>query len=102
MRSGRSISDALRGVRNHLAAATLGHELLLSGWINGADLIGGHGGLAVARLGGGRVVLFGFRPQYRGQTIATYPLIFNALKQAIISDGPSSKDGPAAASSTHR
>ncbi|MDP2578077.1 MAG: M14 family metallopeptidase [Candidatus Palauibacterales bacterium] len=77
-------------------------ELLMSGWINGADLIGGRGGLAVARLGGGRVVLFGFRPQYRGQTIATYPLIFNALKQAIISDGPSSADGRAAASSTHR
>jgi hypothetical protein len=29
--------------------------------------------------GGGRVVLFGFRPQYRGQSLATYPLIWGAV-----------------------
>ncbi|MGD2216594.1 MAG: M14 family metallopeptidase [Gemmatimonadales bacterium] len=55
-------------------------ELLLSGWVNGAEHIAGHGAIAVVRHGRGRVVLFGFRPQYRGQTIASYPLIFNAIR----------------------
>jgi hypothetical protein len=55
-------------------------EVLLSGWITGAEHIAGHGAMVVVQRGRGRVVLFGFKPQYRGQTIATYPLIFNALK----------------------
>ena len=62
-------------------------ELLLSGWISGAGHIEGRGAIAVVRYGRGRVVLFGFRPQYRGQAIATYPLVFNALKQSIAGAG---------------
>ncbi len=68
-------------------------EVLLSGWINGSEYIAGHGALAVVRHGDGHVVLFGFKPQYRGQSIATYPLFFNAMKlSADGAAGPSEAD----------
>lgn len=67
-------------------------ETLLSGWITGEEHIAGHGAVAVVRHGRGRVVLFGFRPQYRAQTIATYPLVFNAVKQAGAAAGASGQE----------
>lgn len=54
-------------------------RLLLSGWVLGAERVAGTGALVEATHGRGRVVLFGFRPQYRGQSLATYPLLFDAL-----------------------
>ncbi|TFG64957.1 MAG: hypothetical protein E4H28_04680 [Gemmatimonadales bacterium] len=53
-----------------------------SGWIVGESWIAGRPAMVELSRGRGRVILFGFRPQYRGQSMATYPLLFNALKRS--------------------
>jgi hypothetical protein len=51
----------------------------LSGWVLGEERIAGEAAILEARIGRGSLVLFGFQPNYRAQTIATWPLLFNAL-----------------------
>jgi hypothetical protein len=54
-------------------------KILLSGWALGAEKIAGKAALVEVTMGKGKIILFGFRPQYRGQSLATFPLFFNAI-----------------------
>jgi zinc carboxypeptidase len=55
-------------------------KVLRSGWVLHPARVAGRAALVEVRQGQGRVILFGFRPQYRGQSLATYPLLFNSLQ----------------------
>ncbi|HXH70685.1 MAG TPA: hypothetical protein VNI60_10190, partial [Pyrinomonadaceae bacterium] len=54
-------------------------NILLSGYALGAERIAGKAALVEIKMGKGKIILFGFRPQYRGQSLATFPLLFNAI-----------------------
>ena len=56
-------------------------DALLSGWILGEKYMNGKTALAETAYGKGKIILFAFRPQHRGQTFGTFPFIFNALEK---------------------
>jgi hypothetical protein len=55
--------------------------------LQGEELMAGRAAVVSIDMNPGRVVLFGIRPQHRGQTHATFPLLFNALYQAAADAG---------------
>ncbi len=56
-------------------------DALMSGWMLGEKYLNGKAALAEVRYGKGKIILFAFRPQHRGQTFGTFPFIFNALEK---------------------
>ncbi len=54
-------------------------DILLSGWIEGAERLERRAAAVALTYGRGRIALFAFRPQHRGQTHATFPFLFNAI-----------------------
>src|SRR5262249_25639708 len=73
--------------RNPLASGSLLHR----------ERIQGKAAALEAFYGKGRVYLFGFRPQWRGQSHGTYKLIFNAIYDSPASSRPTSFQKPAEA-----
>ncbi len=55
-------------------------DVLLSGWVLGEKYMNRKTALAETDYGKGKIILFAFRPQHRGQSWATFPFIFNALE----------------------
>ena len=56
-------------------------DSLLSGWMLGEKFLNSKTALAETTYGKGKIILFAFRPQHRGQTFATFPFIFNSLEK---------------------
>jgi hypothetical protein len=56
-------------------------DAMLSGYMLGEKFMNGKTALAETNYGKGKIVLFAFRPQHRGQTFGTFPFIFNALEK---------------------
>ena len=54
-------------------------QILESGWLDGEKHLSGNPALTIVKLGIGKVVLYGFRPQHRAQTHGTNKLFFNSF-----------------------
>jgi len=55
------------------------NELLVSGLLNGGGDIAQRPAVVDSPMEKGHVVLFAINPLYRGETIGTFPLVFNTL-----------------------
>ena len=49
------------------------------GWLLGGAKLNGRAALVDVTVGRGHAILFGFRPQYRGQSMNTQPLLWGAI-----------------------
>jgi hypothetical protein len=75
--------------------------LLLDGLLDKGGSIAEHAVVVNAHLGEGNVLLFGNNPVYRGETIGTYPLVFNAIlnyQHLAHVSAPADKQTPAGSS----
>ena len=54
-------------------------DIVLSGWMFGEKHLRNKAAVIEVPLGQGRIILLGLRVQYRGQTVATFKLLFNSL-----------------------
>jgi glutamine amidotransferase-like uncharacterized protein len=55
------------------------HNPLVSGWMQGVDLIANRAGVVQCRVGTGTLYAFSFKPLFRGQMLVTSPLVHNLI-----------------------
>ena len=74
-----ALLDGFNSLKPTVIARYPNQDIVASGWLRGEDQMAGRAAVVSVDLKPGRVVLFGLRPQHRGQTHATFPMLFNAL-----------------------
>lgn len=74
------VFEPLDGFAGHvLARYQAAGSPLLSGYLVGEKFLNGKAAALLVQHAAGRVVLLGFRPQWRGQPFGTFRVIFNAV-----------------------
>ncbi len=76
-----SAFEVAADARANVIARYAEKDALMSGWMLGEKYINGKAALVELPFGKGKIVMFAFRPQHRGQTWATFPFIFNAIEK---------------------
>ena len=69
--------------------ATYADNMVLpNAWILGEDYVRNRTAVAEVSYGEGRIVMFGFRVQFRGQPHNTYKFLFNAIYRSTLASTP--------------
>jgi len=76
-----SAFEVVEGADARVIARYAENGALLSGWMLGEKYLNGKAAIVEANYEKGKIILFAFRPQHRGQSWATFPLFFNALEK---------------------
>jgi hypothetical protein len=79
--------EGLTSLRSTVIARYPAVDIVASGWLKGEEIMAGRAAVVSIEMNPGRIVLFGLRPQHRGQTHATFPLLFNALYLSAAESG---------------
>jgi len=73
------VLESRRNDKYSTVARYIDRDILQSGWLIGEQHLAKKAAMVTAQVGGGQVVLYGFRPQHRAQTHGTFKLFFNTL-----------------------
>ncbi len=76
-----SAFDVTDRTRVRTVARYASRDALISGWMLGESFINGKSAIVEADHGKGKIVMFAFRPQHRGQSFGTFPLFFNSIEK---------------------
>jgi hypothetical protein len=76
------VFETTDGFKGTILATYPAKEILASGFLEGEPLIQGKAAAVEVEFGDGRIVLLGFRPQWRGQPFGTFRVVFNAIASA--------------------